>query len=788
MEVSPEIYAWLSSLNIIEPFDDSDKNGNKGYFIPEKILNSLFNGEYFSAMILSLQDAYNRYYDNRKDCSSKLKELVFKEKNYEKISEKTRINNWNVINEALKIFGIKYSKNDLNKIINENDTMLLKIITNIFNTITQYLKYVKKDTNTNNDKTNKNKTIKNNNNLNTNPNLIVNGRNDKIMKKDYSNSILNSSVNEPIKIINKNISESSLNNNFNSSNNLIQNNSEIEANNNEIVINENQNNNTKNNNTNVNTNNKIIINHNNKISEDILDSPRPLTEYVDVDKLSGDTLYENCTSTLEFFIVTLCKNFKISPIQAIGLLSNNRHYLSVMCSSGINGNYTSVKKWLEDLQINYDILSKLIFKYGDGVYMTYCIIGTALCSKNYDVSLYAVDLLSQLNKNVGLNYQWFYKNGIYSFIYAFIKHGDRILYFLNILCDFIKGIEEEVFKEIKNKMNSDEEYKILIYDILPDIIDVSKNIKNKKFFNIFKDFVFDICLHEEKKLTYSCSVLCESFYLYYQLLNEDLIKKIVLFFKKCLRNNNSNIYGSTISKIFVLINNLAVLYNENAPPLYKCLIFLFIDMYDELEKREIFLINFGQFLNEHKMIPLDIFFEPYFSKLKQCKNYNLCDFCFLFNILDHPRIEYNDILDIINFLLSVSFNNYIYNKCSIFIFEKMLVELLPNKYIDNRQIQDLSMIFVNYIKEMLDIYVSNENGNKANEDGDDEDKNENLLEMSYFIVQQGFIQVNTCVKLKIIECAKMYYDIHKKHSGIFLGMLKKYPDFGNILFQIEQQS
>ena len=778
MEVSPEIYAWFSSLNIIEPFDDSDKNGNKGYFIPEKILNSLFNGEYFSVMILSLQEAYNRYYDNRKDCSSKLKELVFKEKNYEKISEKTRINNWNVINDALKIFGIKYSKNDLSKIINENDIMLLKIITNIFNTITQYLKYVKKDTNTNNDKTNKNKVIKNNSNvnINANSNKTFNGRNDKIMKKDYSNTILNSSLNDPIKIMNKNISESSLNNNFNASNNLIQNNSETETNNNEIVINENQNN--KINNKNINYN---------KISEDILDSQKPLTEYVDVDKLSGDTLYENCTSTLEFFIVTLCKNFKITPNQAIGLLSNNRHYLSVMCSSGVNGNYTSVKKWLEDLQINYDILSKLICKYGDGIYMTYCIIGTALCSKNYDVSLYAVDLLSQLNKNVSLNYQWFYKFGINSFIYAFIKHGDKILYFLNIMCDFIKNNEEEVFKEVKNKMNSDEEYKIIIYDILPDIIDVSKNIKNKKFFNIFKDFVFDICLHEEKKLTYSCSVLCESFYLYYHLINESLIKKIVLFFKKCLRSNNSNIYGSTISKIFVLINNMAVLYNENAPPLYKCLISLFIDMYDELEKREIFLINFGQFLNEHKMIPLDIFFEPYFSKLKQCKNYNLCDFYFLYNILEHPRIEYNDILDIIDFLLSVSFNNYIYNKCSILIFEKMLVELLPNKFIDNRQIQDLSMIFVNYINKMLDTYVANENENKNNDENEeDEDKNENLLEMSYFIVQQGFIQVNTLVKLKIIECAKMYYDIHKNHSGIFLGMLKQYQDFGNILFQIEQ--
>ena len=62
-------------------------------------------------------------------------------------------------------------------------------------------------------------------------------------------------------------------------------------------------------------------------------------------------------------------------MQAIALLSNNRQYLSVLCKSGINGNYITIKKWLEDLQINFDILLKLILKYEDDIYMSYCIIG-----------------------------------------------------------------------------------------------------------------------------------------------------------------------------------------------------------------------------------------------------------------------------------------------------------------------------------------------------------------------------------------------------------------------------
>jgi len=31
MEVSPEVYAWFSALNIIDPFSETGKNRNKNY-------------------------------------------------------------------------------------------------------------------------------------------------------------------------------------------------------------------------------------------------------------------------------------------------------------------------------------------------------------------------------------------------------------------------------------------------------------------------------------------------------------------------------------------------------------------------------------------------------------------------------------------------------------------------------------------------------------------------------------------------------------------------------------
>lgn len=799
MEVSPEIYAWFSALNIIDPFSETGKNRNKNYYIPENILNALFNGEHMSTLILDLQSAYNKYYQIKKDCSPKLKELVFKEKNFDSISEKTKINNWNVINDALKIFDIKYSKNDLNKIVSGNNEILLKTLSNLFNIVTKYLKYAKKDTviNNNHKSSNKNKNIREYNNLNLNMNFSSPKKssvlsNDSSSKKSNKENISKTDTGKSdfLKNINKNNSENSLNNNLNSLSNLVEPYTESLN-----SINDKQNNNPENYNINDiqnNTNENNIKKDNN--SNDILNSKRPLTEYVDVNKISEDTLYENCSSTLEFFIVSLCKNFKIKPVQAIGLLSNNRQYLSVLCRSGINGNYITIKKWLEDLQINYDILLKLIFKYEDGVYMTYCIIGTALCSKNHDISLDAINLLNQIYKNVGINKDWFIKMGLNSFIFVFIKHNDKLLYFLNIMCEFIKNDENIFFNEIKNKMKTDEEYKNLIYDLLPSIIPVSKKINNKNFFNIFKDFVFDLCLHEEKKLSYSCSVLCESFFHYTQIIDNELADKLILFFKKCLRSHNSNLYGSTISKLFILITNLSNIYDQYAPHLYKILVSLFIEMYDELEKREIFLLNFIQFLRSHKQMPLDIFFEPFINKLSDCENYNLCDFLFLSKIIEHPRFEFNDINNVLNFILNVSLNSNFYNKCAIFVLEKILDEIIPNKNFDERQMEDLSILFIDYMNQTMEIYMINGNNHNlkgnltnGNENENNEDKNEHLLEMCYVIIQHNFGEVNSYIKIKIIECTKNYYYEKGKHSGILLGMLKKYEDFGDILFEIEQE-
>ena len=76
------------------------------------------------------------------------------------------------------------------------------------------------------------------------------------------------------------------------------------------------------------------------------------------------------------------------------LLSNNRKYLSILCNKGTQGNYDQINNWINDLETNLKSLTRLLKLFSDGVSIGYAIIGTALCSKDYNVVKKCCELLN----------------------------------------------------------------------------------------------------------------------------------------------------------------------------------------------------------------------------------------------------------------------------------------------------------------------------------------------------------------------------------------------------------
>ena len=140
MEVTPEIYAWFTSLNIINPFLSYDEDPMNNFILPEKTTNLLFGGKYLDIILKHLQDSYNKCFKVKMDFIFKLKELKQISEDEDYISNSIKNANWSIIFETLKKFGLNYAEEDLDKIVNGDKDFLSKVLTKIYELNTDYLK------------------------------------------------------------------------------------------------------------------------------------------------------------------------------------------------------------------------------------------------------------------------------------------------------------------------------------------------------------------------------------------------------------------------------------------------------------------------------------------------------------------------------------------------------------------------------------------------------------------------------------------------------------------------
>ena len=126
-------------------------------------------------IINQLQDSYNKYNKAKSDFTSKLKELKEIGEDQDYISNSVKYTNWQIIAETLRQFGLNYTEEDINKIVNGDKDFLLKVLTEIYDKFTQNLKNAQNRDNT------KKKTKKSDTNfdkVSKKSNLNIDGLND----------------------------------------------------------------------------------------------------------------------------------------------------------------------------------------------------------------------------------------------------------------------------------------------------------------------------------------------------------------------------------------------------------------------------------------------------------------------------------------------------------------------------------------------------------------------------------------------------------------------------------
>ena len=654
MEVTPEIYAWLTSLEIIDPFSSSKTE--REFFIPEKTCKLMFNGIYFEIMLKNLQNHYNKFFNRNTNYIDNLS-LLKPIENENDLNNDDKFYNWSILFDILNNFKLNLDKQNIDKLLTEDKTYLNELLTKIYDLTNKFAR-----------------------NENTNEN----------------------------------------------------------------------------------------------------NEEKKGSEKINLRKLNPQKDYYECSSLLEFLIISLCKNFELDVRQSVALLSNNRKYLQFICNKGVKNDFTKVKNWLEDLNKNYDLTLKLLLKYPDGMNISYATIGSALYSKNYEIIEVCLNLLIKLKNDIGMNYDWFNKEGIDNFIFCIIKHQEKNIEIIGALNELIEDNLKEFFIGLRKKVILGGDDKLKVYEFLSTVLSCVRNI-DQNFSNEIKNSIFEIILNEEEDLSFKISILGNTFLEYLQL-NEIQINSIFQVFKIGLNSEKENVYSTTITTIFHILEIFGGIKHRHAPILYKFVVNIFMEnnnFYNDF-KREFILQNFENFFYNNPTIPIDILLSPYLERVSNEKIINLIDLYFIFRIVEHPRIEYDQFYVILKFILEIDSKNvdfhYVCNLILKLIFDKKLIQF---KFNSEFEMNEICSLFINYINKTLNKFSEKKK----------KDNNNNYnynLETSYDIVQEKFDLVNQKIFSLLEKTIIDYREKHKKNNIGLLAILWEFNEHDDVLLRLEE--
>ena len=519
--------------------------------------------------------------------------------------------------------------------------------------------------------------------------------------------------------------------------------------------------------------NKFLTNQNieNEINDNIDNfSDINSIESFNINNIDINKKYEYCNSPYELFLISLCRNFKVSIKQSEKLLSSNRKFLSIICNKGINNSFEPIKNWLRDLDLNINTIIKILKKYPQEKHLGYEIIGIALCCKENEILMKCIDILNKLKNQIGNNWEWLCKEGIDSFIFTIIKNKDKKLNMLNMLYEFIKSNLNDFFIELRKRIANKQRKKI--YDFYSSIFPIIKKT-NFIFCKQLQKFLLDITLNDNEDFSFSASILGEAFYYLFPIDN-NISNSIINYFKACIRNKKENVYVVGISHCFKLMEKFCEIQNNFAPLFYNLIVSLFIDDYNILYKREFILLNFDKFYRNYQKVPIDILLEPYLDLILNINNYSLCDFNFIIKIISHPKIKFKELKLIIEFCLNVILKDIVYNKTANLIINVIFI----NQIIENRctesQIYEFEEIFIDFIRKCFNLYINSINQNE----------NKILLETPYEIMNLNFRNVNKRIFNDLIESIKKYRKKKDQNSNALIAILQLYDNYNIILKDI----
>lgn len=456
-------------------------------------------------------------------------------------------------------------------------------------------------------------------------------------------------------------------------------------------------------------------------------------------------------SLLEFFVLSFCKAFQVSPKVAAGLLAQNYNYLAQVLAKGLKRNFTPVIKWYDIVLNNGGHLVELMKKGSELVKMILDSLQPGLQSKSTEVVEKAAETLIfiffQLKGFEEQCWEWVSKDknilltcfqlletqpeladSIISLLFTFSQknlnemfvilmrdHSKNTLSYINLIQVCLKSIKN---LQISNDFFSGGLIEIWVEICLKELEIDAKNLNAKSFY-----------------LGFLCDIWCE-FSNFFQI-QEGISNSILTALKRSSQRKNRFFQLLIFGRMFQVLVLFSKQKNPYAPIIYKTLSFCTLENYSDERIREFMLSNMMGVFDEIITVPIGVLLEPLAKEARSLNaaNFTLSDFDFYLSIARHPRLSLKEsviLLDLCGkFLLSES---------PYFGAAEISFLIVVSRFIDTKPTQDYILKFFAFALKKI---VKN-----------NEKKLDNLLGLIEKIIRFNHDELNGQIREKLFFNAK----------------------------------
>ena len=253
------------------------------------------------------------------------------------------------------------------------------------------------------------------------------------------------------------------------------------------------------------------------------------------------------------------------------------------------------------------------------------------------------------NNLISAAWDWFISpnGGLEGCLLCFKKHNDASEVVVTLMNNFGRFHIYELFTVyLKQFLQNDGAYFTFVSDILPTFSKLSNfcdEFEKNNLKKFFLDYILEVSrspnLNERIKSCLFLSEILISFSIYFT--SEEENYRILSIFKTLYKDSNHLVQYTSISQLFRVLLIFSSERNTFVPIIYKTLIFCFIEYHHDLSIRELMLSNFSYLFKVVLSIPVGIMVEPYVKQIQynlgKTYYFNLNDISFLTTVARHPR-------------------------------------------------------------------------------------------------------------------------------------------------------